>query len=183
MLRLEGSFDTDGLLMQPKIRTATFEDAPLIASLIRRGFLKQAQILGLDEVEYPNYVAFDTEKAVRHRLTADVHIALAYLDLKSEPVATISCLLRSDPILTAEITRLAVLPSYRGNNYGQALMTYAENRMLTAGAKVAELSIVASFQRPKWFYERLGYAPGQRRQIATLPFEVLFMSKRLSPQP
>ena len=78
--------------------------------------------------------------------------------------------------------RLAILPAYRRNGYGQELMAYAENQLSMAGALVARLSIVAQFGRLEAYYEQHGYAVVEVGRVASLPFELTFMEKRLTSE-
>jgi ribosomal protein S18 acetylase RimI-like enzyme len=131
------------------IRTATEADASVIASIIEQSFRKQAEVLGINRIEYPNYVAFETEAGVRRRLDSGAHVALGYCG--DQLVGTVGCVARRGG--PAEIMRLAVLPSHRGNRYGRELMVHAENRLIAAGAAAVELSIVAKFRRLRSYYE------------------------------
>jgi GNAT superfamily N-acetyltransferase len=157
------------------IRTATEADASVIASIIGQSFRKQAEVLGISPIEYPNYVAFETEAGVRRRLDSGAHVALGHRG--DEIFGTVSCVARRGG--PAEIMRLAVLPSHRGNGYGRELMMYAENRLVAAGADAVELSIVAKFLRLRSYYEEQGYSASKLKTVASLPFELLYMQKVL----
>jgi hypothetical protein len=58
-------------------------------------------------------------------------------------------------------------------------MAYAEQYLLTNGAAVLELSIVAQFERLQTYYEGLGYSTTDQRRVSSLPFDLLFLVKRL----
>nr|WP_246590724.1 GNAT family N-acetyltransferase [Paenibacillus sophorae] len=70
-----------------------------------------------------------------------------------------------------------MLPNYRGNEYGKLLLKYIEAELFSIGCKVINISIVASFQRLKEYYEELGYRYKDKVKYPTLSFEVLYMSK------
>ncbi|HEV8245203.1 MAG TPA: GNAT family N-acetyltransferase [Polyangiaceae bacterium] len=110
-------------------------------------------------------------------MASGAHVALAYLG--EEVIGTVSSAFDRVSEESGEIMRLAVLPRYRGNDYGRELMMCAETQLRTAGALVAELSIVAQFRRLQSYYERLGYSAKSLKRVASLPFEVLFMEKKL----
>jgi GNAT superfamily N-acetyltransferase len=161
-----------------KFTTAVDADSPLVASLIQRCFQQQAQALAISEIDYPSYVAFETEVGVRRRIASGIHVALAYLG--EEPIGTVSCALQRDAARPSEIMRLGVLPGHRGAGYGRELMQYAEGHLVAVGALVAEVSIVAKFDRLRAYYEDLGYSVWDSRQVPSLPFELLFMQKTLN---
>ena len=157
------------------IRTATHADASLIASIIGESFRKQAELLGISRVEYPNYVAFETEARVRRRVEAGARVALA--SHGDEIVGTVSWVCHRDG--SAEIMRLAVLPLHRGNDYGRELMAYAEDRVSAAGASTVTISVVAKFWRLQSYYEELGYSVWKFASPPSLPFVLLYMRKAL----
>jgi GNAT superfamily N-acetyltransferase len=163
------------------IRTATETDASAIAAIVVQSFRKQAELLGISQLEHPNYVAFETEANVRRRIEAGVHVALA--SSGDQFIGTVSCAYSRDE--PAEILRLAVLPSHRGKHYGRELMTYAEDRLAVAGAAAVEISIVARFRRLQAYYEELGYSATRFKSVRSLPFELLYMQKAIGhlPQP
>jgi GNAT superfamily N-acetyltransferase len=159
------------------IETASIDDAPTIARLIRAAFAKQVRELGIDETTYPNYVGFETEARVRHRIAQGVRIALA--SSAAECVGTVSWVWAGTEAEPGEIMRLGVLSEQRGKGYGRELMVHAETELRAAGARVARIGIVARFVRLRSYYEELGYAAVESRQFPTLPFEVLFMERRI----
>ena len=61
-----------------KIKQITFDDAELVADIIRKSFLKQAEILGLSQEHYPNYAAFETAERVKKALEAGERIYLTF---------------------------------------------------------------------------------------------------------
>jgi ribosomal protein S18 acetylase RimI-like enzyme len=157
------------------IAPATVSDAKVVAALIRRSFARQAQILGIRESEYPNYVAFETQARVETRMASGIVILIARIG--AGLVGTVSCAVRAER--RGEIIRLAVDPAHRGRGYGRKLMECAEQEIAAAGASVAELSIVRKFERLRLYYEALGYCSIGTRNVPSLPFEVLYMGKPL----
>lgn len=158
-----------------KLVLATKSNAELIVSLIRASFKKQAEILKIEESDYPNYVAFDTEDALRRRMDNGDQVVVAHLDDIS--IGTVSFSLSSGEPKKGEIKRLAVLPKYRGNGYGQILMEYAEDKLSEQGTRVIEISIVAQFESLRLYYESMGYRVSESKMFPSLPFEVLFMER------
>jgi len=161
-----------------RIEPAVEAEAEIVASLIRRSFVTQVELLGIREAEHPNYVGFETTSSVQRRMTAGVHVALAYRD--DESVGTVSCRPDAQDSRSGDIMRLAVLPSERGHGYGRLLMGYAEAQLAASGVSVARLNIVARFDRLREYYEEQGYAVTETRHVASLPFELIFMEKALA---
>lgn len=160
-----------------RVAHASIGDAERIALLIRRSFLVQAELLGITESEFPNYVAFQTQGDVAARLTAGSKTLLGFVG--GILVGTVTCELSQTDPHRGELLRLAVLPSHRRNGYGAQLIAHAEDLLSEMGARVAELSIVAQFERLRSYYERLGYAVATTRAVAVLPFNVTHMEKVL----
>jgi predicted N-acetyltransferase YhbS len=160
------------------LRIATDADAPNIAALTRRSFAKQVEALALSERESPKYVAFETEASVRERVARGTHITLAHEG--AVLIGTVSWVARSGGEKLGEIARLAVLPEHRGFGYGRELMRHAESELVNAGMVVAEVSVVARFERLRSYYEALGYLLNDSHRVAGLPFDLLFMRKSLA---
>lgn len=160
------------------IRPAVLAEAGVVASLIRRSFVAQVEVLGIRESEYPNYVGFETTDGVQRRMAAGFHVALACQGEKS--IGTVSWSPDAHIAASGDIMRLAVLPSARGSGYGRRLMGHAEEQLTMRGASVARLTIVAQFERLRKYYEGQGYAVTEIRRVSSLPFELMFMEKSLT---
>jgi hypothetical protein len=76
------------------IRTATETDAAAVAAIVVQSFRKQAELLRISQVEYPHYVAFETEANVRRRIEDGAYVALASSGDKF--IGTVSCVCRRD---------------------------------------------------------------------------------------
>ncbi|MGE5372435.1 MAG: GNAT family N-acetyltransferase [Solirubrobacterales bacterium] len=159
------------------IREAGPETAELLCDLIRVSFQRQAEVLAIHEAEYPVYVAFETVERVRRRFEGGDYVLIAYED--GEPVGTVSARIELDQPTAGYITRLAVLPEFRGQQYGDRLMAAAEAYLRSEGVKQADISIVAAFDRLRNYYEGLGYRVRERGTVSVLPFEVDYMVKDL----
>ena len=105
------------------------------------------------------------------------HVLVA--DLAGRLIGTVAFgwVVRDSP--KGEIARLAVLPTYRGTGLGRVLMGAAEAALGQIGVTMVEISIVAKFDRLRSYYEALGYTTTRLRRFDALPFDVLFMEKRI----
>jgi GNAT superfamily N-acetyltransferase len=133
-----------------EVREAMFDDARAIASLIRRSFRRQVDILELRRSECPEYVGFETADRVRRRMQQGNHILVAHLAGRLIGTVAFGWVVRDSP--KGEIARLAVLPSYRGTGLGRVLMGAAEAALGQIGGTVVEICIVAKFDRLRSYY-------------------------------
>jgi GNAT superfamily N-acetyltransferase len=167
-----------GLPEQPTLHEATTDDARAIASLIRRAFRRQVELLQLRRSDCPEYVGFETADRVRRRMERGDHVLMA--DLAGRVVGTVTYSGAVGDSRKGEIARLAVLPQYRGKGLGKSMMEAAETALRQFGATVAEIGLVAKFGRLRTYYEALGYTTTRLQRFDALPFEVLFMEKRIA---
>lgn len=156
-----------------EIVKANFEDGKIISMLIQESFKRQAELLNISESDYPDYVAFETEEMARNRII-NTQVKILFVD--AEPIGTIGSY-KKDEI--GNIERLAILPRFRGNDYGKLLLEKTETELFNNGCKVINLSIVASFKRLQKYYEQNGYSCNDKKRFPSLPFEVLFLSKNI----
>ncbi len=155
---------------------AVVGDEQAVADIIRRSFAEQAETLGMRESEFPNYVAFETPRAVADAIRGgETAYLLVY---EGKPVGTVRCRIGEGSV--GAISRLAVLPEHRGNGYGEALMRHAQNALIKQGVGRIEISIVKKFERLQAFYQMLGYRVLRDALYPSLPFEVRHLEKILS---
>lgn len=163
-----------------QIVEATETDAEYVADIIQAAFRKQAEILGIQRADYPNYVAFEEPDSVRKRMEKGDKVFLGCRG--AEPIATVSCRV-SESGRRGEVKKLAVLPEFRGRGHGEKLMSCAEMKLEELGVEETELAIVASFHRLRTYYEGLGYLAGETKTYPSLPFDVLFLRKLIKKAP
>jgi GNAT superfamily N-acetyltransferase len=156
-----------------KIRKAGIEESRTVSQIIQISFQKQAEILNIRESECPQYVAFEKEMDTKSRIQAtDVKLML----MSEIPIGTIGLQINGEEGI---VERLAILPDYRGKSYGEILLRHGENELKSKGCKSMHLSIVASFEKLRRYYEKLGYQSKDTVRYDFLPFEVLNMNKIL----
>ena len=76
----------------------------------------------------------------------------------------------------AYLERLAVLPEYRGQEYGTQLARHAMDLAQKEGAARMSIGIIAAQTELKQWYGSLGFNEGETRDFDHLPFMVTFMS-------
>lgn len=138
------------------IRTATEEDARLIARVLRAGFGTQARELGLTRENHPRHPAFWSAARVR----AAMRDGFTFLVLEADGRAAGCVAVR--PGETAGdrgyLARLAVLPECRGRGFGELLVRFAEAALHDRGAGTVRLGVLAPLTELQEWYRRQGYA-------------------------
>lgn len=156
---------------KPNIKKANINDAIIVSKIITESFKRQTELLRISEIEYPNYVAFETKEMAISRITVtDVKI----LFVNDEPIGTIGSRLDGE---IGIIERLAIHPSYRGNDYGGLLLEYTENQLFNNKCKEINISLVTSYQNLRKFYNEHGYLHKNSTTLPNIPFEVHLLSK------
>lgn len=158
-------------------RRALRGDSRLVAWLIRNAFRAQVAVLALRKRDCPAYVGFETAARVRDRMLHGEQIWIA--SARGKVIGTVGMRLHTASPAYGEIGRLAVLPRFRGSGLGLSLMQAAERAVEAAGGTEARLSIVASFDSLRRYYERQGYVATHAQRYHGLPFEVLHLQKCL----
>ena len=65
----------------------------------------------------------------------------------------------AESISRGTVTNLFVLPAYRGNGIGSALLSKAENALYEEGVDLVTIEVLAGNADAKRFYDREGYSP------------------------
>ena len=133
--------------------------------------------MGITPESCPRFVGFESPEKVEQDMANGSIAVLAAVGGK--PIGTVRHALDPERLSVGYVRRLAVLPEFRGNGYGEQLMVFAENGLRELGVRIVELAIVAQFEKLKNYYERLGYAVTKLKEFDSVPFDVLFMRKRL----
>lgn len=159
-----------------RIEEAKFSHLDIISGIIRDSFRAQADMLGISEKDYPNYVAFETPDRVRGRMDKGSRFFLAFH--RDVPVGNVSISRDRHNPQRGYIGRLCVVPAYRGKGCGKLLIDHAENFLRASGVECIEISIVAEFTRLEEYYKSLGYITLEKKSVPSLPFMILCMEKR-----
>lgn len=76
----------------------------------------------------------------------------------------------------AYLNRLSVLPEYRGQGVGEALVSYAVNYGEAKNIQRISIGIIAKHTKLKAWYIKLGFVGGTIKAFPHLPFDVQYMS-------
>ncbi|RPI49059.1 MAG: GNAT family N-acetyltransferase [Acidobacteria bacterium] len=131
---------------QLTLRDATPEDAPTLLRILREAFDEYKNVL-----EPPSGAHAETLDTVRRHL-ADGAAVLASID--REPVG-FGFYEPAGPVVY--FSRLSVLPRFRNNGIGRALLEHVERRAKETGAAGVRLGVRLQLPHLLARYERVGY--------------------------
>lgn len=130
------------------LRDARLDDAPLMTELILTVFEDYR-----DKLTPPSGAHNETPEKIRAKIKQGGGI-IAYVDGVPAGCVVYYPENKTDMYLG----RLAVLPDYRQQGVGQALVAAVENRAQTKGYTHMTLAVRVVLSRNRAFFERLGYA-------------------------
>lgn len=157
------------------IRQAQLDDSLLLAGLIRSSFLDVARRFGLTEQNAPRHPSNCTQewivtamgKGVRHYI------------LEREGSACGCAALEQINMEVCYLERLCVLPEFRAQGFGSALVNHVIGFGRGLKADRLEIGIIAADTRLRNWYEHLGFTLTRTAHFAHLPFEVAFLVHEL----
>ena len=159
---------------QISIRAAVAAEASLLAGIIRRSYAGVAQRFGLTPQNCPQHPSncnvtwlqadFDQDKSY---FVLDLH----------EPAGCVAMECAGDALWYLE--RLAVLPRYRRQGYGELLVRFVLERVRAKGGLTVGIGLIDAQEELKQWYRRLGFVHTGTRSFDHLPFTVGFMQYRL----
>jgi len=76
---------------------------------------------------------------------------------------------------TAYLNRLSVMPKYRHNGIGSALVRYVLDYSKTRNVQTVSIGIIADHELLKHWYSGLGFVEVNTRKFEHLPFDVKYM--------
>jgi len=158
------------------IRQAAEKDMDVLVDLIRGSFREVAEKYELTVENCPKNPAFYT----MDRIKSDFENGLQYfiLEVDGRPCGCVA-LEKAKPDV-CYLMRLGVLPAYRNNGYGRALVDCIFEQAKQIGAGRVEIAIIAKdIKRENW-YKKLGFVEKGTREFDHLPFTVEFMYRELS---
>ena len=157
------------------IAEAAETDADLLASLIREAFADVAVRFGLTPENSPTHPSNCTPDWIRAAFAKGIRHFL--LTTPEGPAGCVALEQANTDVCYLE--RLAVLPAYRRNGFGEALVSYTVDRARELGARRVELGMVAAQTELREWYERLGFSVTSVVRFEGKRFEVAFMRKAL----
>jgi ribosomal protein S18 acetylase RimI-like enzyme len=161
--------------MSVLIRVATQNDLELLTTLIRYAFRDVAERFQLTPDNCPKHpsncapewIAAALAKGVRYYILAQNQTPCGCVALES-----------AKPGL-GYLERLAVLPQYRHQGLGEALVAHVCAEASQIGIRRLEIGIIAAQTDLQAWYAKLGFVHIRTAEFPHLPFKVAFMAKDL----
>lgn len=162
--------------MSTAIRQATWEDADVLAGLIRDSFRDVAERFHLDRENAPTHPSNCQPDWIRSDLARGVSYYL--LCRSGSPAGCVALELASPAV--AYLERLGVHPEQRGRGFGAELVRHVLGRARAAGAGVVSVGVIAENTEIVSWYERLGFTQTETRRFPHLPFKVAYLEHALA---
>jgi ribosomal protein S18 acetylase RimI-like enzyme len=158
-----------------KIVPTKIEDAEHIAFIVSEANKDVAELFKINIENTPKHPSFYTEDWV----LSDFKRGEEYFLYREDGVAK-GCVAFEQPDSdTAYLNRLSVLPSYRHNGIGAALVRYIFDYSKTKNIQTVSIGIIAEYEVLKNWYLDLGFIEGDTIKFEHLPFNVKYMRYKL----
>jgi N-acetylglutamate synthase-like GNAT family acetyltransferase len=161
--------------MEFLIRDATKKDIPLLAKLIRDSFRDVALRFNLTHENCPTHPSYCTTEWIESALKKRINYYI--LERKNVPCGCVA-LERAQPNVFY-LERLSVLPQFRRNGFGEAMVNHVLNEAKKLGALRVEIGIISDQTELKEWYKNFGFSVKNETQFEHLPFRVTFMLREL----
>jgi N-acetylglutamate synthase-like GNAT family acetyltransferase len=157
------------------IRPATFKDISGLVGIIRNAFYEVAVRFGLTETNCPKHLSNCRPDWIEEALAKGVRYFI--LDLEGFSCGCVALEQASPEVCYLE--RLAVLSAQQRQGYGRALVEHVLRKAKSLGSHQVDIGIIAAQFELKEWYRKIGFVEQRKAHFPHLPFEVLFMSKRM----
>ena len=152
-------------------------DIPKCVEVIKESFMTVADELGFTVENAPRFTAFAiSEDRIRYQLDNEHRLMIVYYD-SSKIIGYYSLLARDN--VQCELSNLCVLPGYRHNGVGAALLNDAFDRAKKRGCERINIGIVEENRVLREWYERNGFVHTGTQKFDFFPFTCGYMEKVL----
>ena len=162
--------------MNMQIQTADIGAAGALAGLIRAAFIDVARRFAITPENTPKHPSNCTAQWLVEAMEKGV--CFYRMDSGETLCGCVALERAGDDVFYLE--RLAVLPRFRRQGLGRALVEHACTEAQTAGAKRLEIGIIDAQDELRNWYVRLGFQQTRTAEYAHLPFTVCFMKRELA---
>jgi N-acetylglutamate synthase-like GNAT family acetyltransferase len=159
-----------------RIREVSKADAAVIARIVSEAFQDVAAMFNFTPQNCPTFPAFCQPDWIAEAFEKGRRFFIA--SLHGEATGCVGMTAPKDD--ACELVRLAVLPGHRHSGLGAKLVGHIMEQAQGLGLVRVDLAIVAENTRLLHWYERLGFAVTHKTRYPHLPFEVAYMSRRLT---
>ena len=154
------------------ITATTVDDAEVISAIISESNKDVAEAFGLNINNNPKHPSFYNKDWV----LSDLDRGEEYFVYQHGATA-VGCVAVEIPRPgIAYLNRLSVLPEYRRNGVGEALVRFIFRYAKIKNIEKVSIGIIAEHIKLRNWYLKLGFIEGERKHFPHLPFEVLYMS-------
>ncbi|MFL0197721.1 GNAT family N-acetyltransferase [Clostridium sp. WILCCON 0269] len=153
------------------IREIQDKELSISIRIIRLSFLTVAEEFNLTKKNCPTNGAFiETERLIKDKARG---IKMFGLFTDNIQIGFVAIAKQDDD--TYEMEKLSVLPEYRHNDYGKALITYVKNYVEFLNGKIIKIGIIEENKILKQWYLSCGFTEKGTSSFSHLPFTVGFM--------
>ena len=157
------------------IRKAELDrDLADIHRIIRLSNYTVARDLGFTKENAPTSPAFIELDKVRESFDRGIEYSIG--SIEEVKIACVAIEADKNDKENFFIERLAVLPEYRHQKYGEKLLDHALSEIKKKNGKSAGIAIIDENKKLKDWYLRYGFTETRVRKFDHLPFTVCFMS-------
>jgi N-acetylglutamate synthase-like GNAT family acetyltransferase len=161
--------------MEFLIRDATKDDIPLLTKLIRDSFRDVALRFNLTYENCPTHPSHCTTEWIESALKKGINYYI--LERKNIPCGCVALEQAQPNVFYLE--RLSVLPQFRRNGFGEAMVSHGVNEAKKLGAHRVEIGIISDQTELKEWYKKFGFSVKSETRFEHLPFKVTFMLREL----
>ena len=153
-------------------------DIPECVAVIRNSFMTVADELGFTAENAPRFTAFSiSDDKLYDQLDNEHRLMVAYCLDNGKIIGYYSLLLQENS--QCELNNLCVLPEYRRNQIGAALLNDATIRAKKMGCVKIKIGIVEENRVLRKWYEDKGFIHIGTRKFDFFPFTCGYMEKNL----
>ena len=154
------------------IREASSDDIPVLPCLIRNAYADVARRFDLTPENCPRHPSNCKEEWIENDFSRGVIYYI--LQHKGSPVGCVAFEKASPDLCYLE--RLSVLPPYRRQGFGRALVDHVFSQARAFGAKQISIGIISEQTDLKQWYQKIGFVEEETKKFDHLPFLVAFMT-------
>ena len=159
-----------------QINVAHAGQVPTISGIICSAYLEVAERFDLNGENCPKHPSNCTDQWIQRDLDRGVTYYL--LSLTGKPVGCAA--LEEADDASCYLERVAVLPEYKRRGLGKKLVRHLLSHARQIGMKEVGIGIIAEQQELMRWYQGIGFEKGETKRFEHLPFEVMFMTCRIS---
>ena len=161
--------------MRFRIRKCGEGDIEVLAETIRNSFRDVAERFGLTPENAPRHPSNCTAEWIRQEMEKGT----VYFVLEGERHVAGCVALEQASSEVCYLERLGVIPDWRRNGFGKALVEKILSEAKLLGAVTVNIGIIAEHTELKNWYQKQGFVETETKEFPHLPFRVTLLSVRI----